>query len=78
MSVVELKPTDRSEDCIKVASNFAENEASKFDVVLILGIDKNGAQHLFGSNCSHMERSFIHAFFTAWILKWFRLGESNE
>jgi hypothetical protein len=77
-NVVEMKPVDRSEDCVKVCRNFADTEAADCDVVIILSIKKGGAQQLFGSNSSHMERAFLHSFFTAWMLRWFRLGDPLE
>jgi hypothetical protein len=76
-NVVEMKPVDRGEQCQAVCRQFAEQQAKDCDVVLILAIDKNGGQHLIGSDCSHMERTFLHSFFNAWVLKWFRLGDST-
>jgi hypothetical protein len=59
-------------DVAETIANF-QADASRFDGVILLGIDKEGAQYLMTSTMSAMQKSFLCQFLNAWMVKWFRL-----
>lgn len=71
MKVVELTQKSDVRDVIEEALGFAD----RLDGVIVLALDKDGAQLLRSSTMNAMQKAFLGAFFSAWLSRWFRLED---
>lgn len=71
LTVIEKK-TD-----VKATIEAATEMMDSLDGVMIVGLDKEGRQHLWTSTMSQMEKCFLTAFLNAWATKWFKLDEPS-
>lgn len=52
-------------------------ESDSLQCIVVLGLYKDSSQMLRTSHSSAMEKSFLLAFFHAWMNKWFMLGDDQ-
>ena len=67
MKIVELK---RDETIKESLDNFTKG-VDNYDCVLLVAIQKDGAQILMTSNCNALEKSFMTSTVNAWMNSWF-------
>lgn len=63
----------KNESDVKKTLEEVINQSDNLECVVVLGLYNDGSQMLRTSNCSAMQKAFIHSFFSAWLVKWFQL-----
>jgi hypothetical protein len=67
----EIKRETDVKETIEEVVSFAD----QLDGVILLYLYKDGSQGMRTSTLSGHQKSFLFAFFQAWMVKWFRLGD---
>lgn len=52
-------------------------EADKYDCIVVVGMLKDRTQVLRTSSCNMLEKSFLLAFFNAWMSRWFEIPQGQ-
>lgn len=60
---------------VREALQLMLQEADKLEGVMILGLTKEGGQMMQTSTMSGYQKGFLIQFATAWMSKWFDIGE---
>ncbi len=68
--LIEIKPEDRSRS-VKDTLQSMLDRADNFDGVVVLALNKDSSQYMVTSNMSHIEKSFLCAFFNSFVSQWF-------
>lgn len=71
MKVIEMK---KDAEIIEVLED-VKSQAGNLKCIVVLGLYHDTSQMLRTSNSSAIEKSFLLAFFQAWMAKWFNLFE---
>ncbi len=62
-----------STDVLETIEEFKKSH-EKYQCVMLLAIDKDGAQILRTSTMNGYEKSFLVGFLNAWLSSWFNIG----
>ena len=67
MKIVEIKKDETIKEALDNFTKCVDN----YDCVLLVAIQKDGAQILMTSNCNALEKSFMTSTVNAWMNSWF-------
>lgn len=63
---------EKYSDDVKRALNEVLLNADEFKAVVIVGLQKDGAQKIIRSLCSFEEVCFLKCFMDSWVFEWFK------